>query len=651
MSLADLEMGSVGIDKAPRGDGPIEVAGKTYEHGISMAAPARLLISLRGNGIRLTAEAGVCARRMPAGFTPPPGMARPREERPLEFLVLGDRRVLWKSGPLTAADQARELDVDIRGIEKLALVILADSGAGDFPRGGTAALGNARILFSGDAPPKMLSNRPVADDEPGILTPPESPAPRINGPSVIGARPGHPFLHTIPVTGMAPLDVDVKGLPEGLSLDSSNRILSGVTPPAGDYRLAVTARNSHGSASKTIILRSGSGIALTPPLGWNSWNVWGKSVDQEKVMAAADAMAARLRSHGWSYINIDDAWEAASRTTDGVLPGNQKFPDMKQLSDYVHAKGLKIGIYSSPGPTTCGGHLGSYEHEFQDASTWASWGFDYLKYDWCSYSRIVTDPGNREELQKPYRLMREALDAVDRDIVYSLCQYGMGSVWEWGADVGGNLWRTSGDIRDTWKSLLQTGFADNQNSWEYAGPGHWNDPDMLVVGKVGWGPQVHATGLTPGEQYAHLSLWSLLSAPLLIGCDMSDMDAFTLGLLTNDEVLEINQDALGRQARKVVSGPDYQVWSKELEDGSRAIGIFYTGGDLAAPDDPAAGIAWDNRPVPSKTITVTWDELGLEGKQRARDLWRQEDLGSFSESLAAGVTFHGVRLLRLSGEE
>jgi len=289
-----------------------------------------------------------------------------------------------------------------------------------------------------------------------------------------------------------------------------------------------------------MIVKSGDLIALTPPLGWNSWNAWGLSVDDEKVRAAADAFVDNgLADHGWTFINIDDGWEAPERLPDGSITGNEKFPDFKNLSDYVHSKGLKLGIYSGPGPMTCGGYLASYQHEYQDAATWAKWGIDYIKYDWCSYRNIAKD-NSLEELQKPYILMRKALDAVNRDIVYSLCQYGMGDVWKWGADVGGNLWRTTGDIRDTWASMSGIGFRQDKMS-PFASPGHWNNPDMLVVGWVGWGPNLHPTRLTPDEQYTHISLWALLSAPLLIGCDLTRLDDFTLNLLTNDEVL--GQDA------------------------------------------------------------------------------------------------------------
>ncbi|HHM24347.1 MAG TPA: glycoside hydrolase family 27 protein, partial [Bacteroidetes bacterium] len=355
------------------------------------------------------------------------------------------------------------------------------------------------------------------------------------------------------------------------------------------------------------------------------------TVSAEKIRATADLMVSTgLRDHGWMFVNIDDGWEAPKRAPNGEIQPNEKFPDMKALADYVHAKGLKLGIYSSPGPRTCGGYLGSYGHEYQDAATWAKWGIDYLKYDWCSYGRIAKDH-SLPELQKPYRLMRKALDAVDRDIVYSLCQYGMGEVWKWGAQVGGNLWRTTGDITDTWESMSRIGFGQAE-LYPYAGPGHWNDPDMLVVGWVGWSEHLHRTRLTVNEQYTHISLWSLLSAPLLLGCDFSRLNAFTLNLLTNDEVLAVNQDPLGKQARRVLQKDDFQVWMKDLSDGSKAVGIFNLGEKRAE-------------------FALRWEKIGLARRQSVRDLWRQKDLGEFADEFRASVNRHGVVLIKVSPAE
>jgi alpha-galactosidase len=270
--------------------------------------------------------------------------------------------------------------------------------------------------------------------------------------------------------------------------------------------------------------------------------------------------------------------------------------------------------------------VASWQHEEQDARQYGEWGFDYLKYDWCSYGDVVRGQGEAY-YKKPYQVMRAALDKVPRDIVFSFCQYGMGDVWTWGEETGGNCWRTTGDITDTWRSMSGIGFGQNGHE-KYAGPGHWNDPDMLVVGNVGWGPSLHPTRLTPNEQYTHISLWCLLSAPLLIGCDMTQMNDFTRSLLSNDEVLAVDQDLLGHPAARVAKQGSLEVWARDLEDGSKAVGLFNRGDDEAQ-------------------VAATWSDLGVQGKQTVRDLWRQKDLGRFSEEFKAAVPRHGVVLVKI----
>lgn len=313
---------------------------------------------------------------------------------------------------------------------------------------------------------------------------------------------------------------------------------------------------------------------------------------------------------------------------------------MKALSDYVHAKGLKLGIYSGPGPLTCAGFTASYQHEEHDAQRFGDWGIDYLKYDWCSYSRVAKDR-SLPELKKPYAVMRSALNKARRDIVYSLCQYGWGDVWEWGAEVGGNCWRTTGDITDTWSSMAGIGFGQVGHE-KFAEPGHWNDPDMLVVGRVGWGPKLHPTRLTPDEQYTHISLWSLLSAPLLIGCDMDKLDPFTLNLLKNDEVIAINQDPIGRQASRLSNDNGKQIWVKEMEDGSKAVGFFYTDNGKRNPVDY---FSWGRKG--STKITLHAADIGIKGKFKVRDVWRQKDLGVFEHEFTTDVPYHGVVLVKI----
>jgi alpha-galactosidase len=464
-----------------------------------------------------------------------------------------------------------------------------------------------------------------SENLPYLLTPQAAASPRINGPSIFGVKSGSPFLYRIPVSGTKPISYDVQGLPAGLKLNKGTGIITGTLPANARYKIKLLAKNKLGSTSKSFTIVCGDEIGLTPAMGWNSWNCWGLSVSDEKVRISARTLSEKLADHGWTYINIDDGWED-KRDSAGVILPNNKFPDMKDLGDYVHSLGLKMGIYSSPGTLTCGGFIGSYQHEDQDASTYARWGIDYLKYDWCSYAKIASPQPSLDEYKKPYFIMWDALKKNKRDILFSLCQYGMGDVWKWGPEVGGNSWRTTGDINDSWASLTGIGFSQDQSA-PFTRPGHFNDPDMLVVGKVGWGPSLHDTRLTPDEQYTHISLWCLLSAPLLIGCDMTQLDDFTMNLLTNDEVLAIDQDALAKPAVKVFDKDLIEVWTKDLEDGTKAIGIF----NLS--DHPRKEV-------------IHFSDIKSAPRLKLRDLWRQEDLGSFNQVFDARVPAHGVLLLR-----
>ena len=476
------------------------------------------------------------------------------------------------------------------------------------------------------------SHKSIQETEtiPYILTPPTPALPMINGATVFGVRPNSPLLFKIPATGKKPLSYSVENLPQGLTINAVTGIITGSLKNKGDNKMMLVVKNSLGIAKKAFTIKCGDLLALTPPMGWNSWNCWGLSVSDEKLRISAKAMIDKgLIDHGWTYMNIDDGWEAQARNNNGTIIANNKFPDMKKLGEWLHSNGLRFGIYSSPGSKTCGDFLGSYQHEEQDATTYANWGIDYLKYDWCSYGDIHDkNDSSLESYKKPYQVMQQALQKQDRDIVYSLCQYGMKNVWEWGASVNGNCWRTTGDIEDSWQSLSSIGFNQTKQQ-AFAAPGRWNDPDMMIVGQLGWGDHLHATRLTPDEQYTHMSLWSLLSAPLLIGCDLSKLDDFTLNLLTNDEVIAIDQDPLGKQAQLVLKTDAYQVWVKDLEDGNKAVGIF----NLSNKDD---------------VIRFYWNNLRLTNNYKVRDLWRQKDLGKFASMFSTRVVAHGVTLIKIT---
>ncbi len=370
------------------------------------------------------------------------------------------------------------------------------------------------------------------------------------------------------------------------------------------------------SLNSRVLPAQDSGLARTPPMGWNSWNKFQARVSDKLVREIADAMAANgMRDAGYVYVNIDDTWEA-KRDAQGAILTNEKFPDMKALADYVHSKGLKLGIYSSPGPRTCAGFEGSYGHEEQDAKTYAAWGIDYLKYDWCSAGQVYEDSA----MPGAYAKMGLALLKTGRPIVYSLCQYGLQDVGEWGARVGGNLWRTTGEIQDNWASMSRIGFDQQIGREKYANPGHWNDPDMLEIGNG---------GMNDTEYRTHMSLWSLLAAPLLAGNDLRSMAPDILEILTNKEVIAIDQDPLGVQAKRVSKDGDIEVWARPLADGSRAVGLF-------------------NRGLTSARAVARWTDIGIEGPQKVRDLWAHADRGTGSDAFWAEVPSHGVVLIKVT---
>ena len=463
-----------------------------------------------------------------------------------------------------------------------------------------------------------------------ILTPEAPRAPRYNGPLVYGVRPESPVIFRIPMSGVRPMKFSVANLPDGLMLDAHQGVISGKLMKRGEYVMTLEADNAEGHVEQTFSIHVGDKIALTPPMGWNSWNCWGLSVSQEKVMSSAQAILDKgLADYGYNYINVDDAWEAPQRNADGTIAVNEKFADMKALGDWIHAHGLRFGIYSSPGDFTCGQHLGSLNHEEQDAQTYNEWGIDYLKYDWCGYAKELDKSTDHTVATyiHPYMKMERYLREQPRDIFYSLCQYGMANVWEWGKYVDANSWRTTGDIEDTWESVRHIGFVSQAKLYPYAEPGHWNDPDMLCVGKVGWGSHLRDTRLTPDEQYTHISLWSLLAANMLIGCDVSQIDDFTLSLLCNNEVNAVNQDVLGRQAQRLYAKDNVEVWVRELADGGRAVGVFNLG---------------------DKHIIINYGQLldscGLQHRTYVRDLWRQTDIEREGNCF---IPTHGVKFLKV----
>jgi alpha-galactosidase len=602
-----------GLPKAGRSirDRPILLGGVEYPRGIGTRSISEFVIDLAGGATRFQSMVGIDDVVRGGVGT-------------VTFEVWADDVKVADSGLMRAGDAPKLLSVDLRGARVLTLLV--DDG-GDTSNDDEVAWGGAMIELVPGASPRPAAYTPPPEAPVVIAPPASSSTPAIHGPRVTGATPGRPFLFRIPATGAAPLRFAARGLPRGLVLDARTGIVTGALQSAGDWRVAITVRNAHGVARRDLRVVGGAdALARTPPMGWNSWNVWGPAVDADKVLAAAEALErSGLAAHGYQYVVIDDAWEGA-RDAAGVLRPNEKFPDMRALADAVHARGLKLGIYSSPGTKTCQGFPGSYRHEAQDAATFASWGVDFLKYDWCSYEEVARDH-SLPELQKPYFVMRDALARVDRDIVYALCQYGYGDVWKWGAEAGGHLWRSSGDLLDQWANLESVGFRQaGREAWTR--PGEWNDTDMLVVGTLGWGPNLRPTRLTQNEQLLHMSLWALQAAPLFIGADLSKVDDFTLALLTNDEVIDVDQDPLGQAARRVWSDARREIWARPLYDGTIAVGLF-------------------NRGLAPARVEVDWTQLGLRGRQPVRDLWRRADLGVFAEKFSATVPRHGAVFLKI----
>jgi alpha-galactosidase len=438
----------------------------------------------------------------------------------------------------------------------------------------------------------------------------------------------------------------VDHLPKGLTVDAQTGQIQGRIEKPGEYVVTFRAANQLGKADRKFKIVCGETLALTPHMGWNSWYVWENHVTDQIMRAAADAMVSSgMINHGYQYVNIDDCWAVKPGSSDPTLGGeprdaqgkvnaNQRFPDMKGLTDSIHSKGLKAGIYTSPGSLTCAGYVGAYEHEELDAQRFTEWGYDFLKYDWCSYGKIAPKP-DLAAMQKPYRFMGDILRHQDRDLVFNLCQYGMGSVWEWGKQVGGHSWRTAGDLGGSFSGIPGALFRDGFDVYarnelqKYGGPGGWNDPDYLLLGYLSnWKGQTALTPLTPNEQYTHVSLWCLVAAPLIFSGDITRLDDFTLSLLTNDEVLDVDQDPLGKPGRRVAIDGDLEVWARDMEDGTKAVGLFNRGEDTT-------------------TVTAKWADLGLKGKRIVRDLWRQQDLGKFENEFKTAVPRHGVVLVRL----
>lgn len=616
MDISDATCGwrSVRVNRSISG-GALTVRGQRCWLGLGTHAPSRVVVPLGEGALRVETDVGV--DDAPKGGS-------------VIFRIWADDRLMAETPLMKGGDDIRSLKVDLRGAKTCTLEAL---DGGDGRKGDHADWIKTRFFYEdGKYPPTDVR---AHSRQLGILTPPPGPKPRINGARVYGVRPGHPVLWRLPVTGERPMELEAKGLPEGLAFDAATQVLSGSVTRAGDYPITFVAKNAKGRDESVLTVKVGDRISLTPAMGWNSWNCFSSDVSAEKVRAAAEAMlSSGLADHGWSYVNIDDYWTNKPESDDATLQGpardangdivcNGRFPDMKGLVDDIHAKGLKVGIYSSPGTLTCGRCVGSYGHEAQDAKRYADWGFDYLKYDWCWYSEKAFGEGQWRWIH-PYWIMGRALRQQSRDILFSLCEYGCENVSAWGNLVHGQSWRTTGDVFDTWPSISMA-IEKQRRLFPYSGPGAWNDPDMLCVGKMAWNG-FQGSRLAPNEQYTHLSLWALVASPLMIGCDMTKLDAFTYALLSNDEVIAIDQDPLGAGAGVVDAGDDWEIWARPLANGSIAAGLY-------------------NKALKEQAIVFDMEKLGLLCKWTVRDVWRQADEGVFLGTYSQSVPGHATHLV------
>ncbi|MDB6114888.1 MAG: Alpha-galactosidase [Lacunisphaera sp.] len=524
----------------------------------------------------------------------------------------------------------------------------------------------------------VVSTGSMPDYRDRILTPPPGAQPRINSARIFGVRPGSPFLFRIAATGTRPLIYSASALPAGLTLDPATGIITGMLAQSGEHRVQVGAANAHGAATGELRIVAGDTLALTPPMGWNSWYCWSESVSQENVAAMAEVMAEKLADHGWTYVNIDDCWQGRRGGPHLAIQPNEKFPSIAALAGKIHGLGLKFGIYSTPWMGSYAGFIGGsaespagdfitvpvvpeaersqpsqifgrspgsalrqaqrigpYQLTDRDALQYAAWGVDYVKYDWKNStftSPPMVQPVRRTDQPKtPESIARldAELRATPRDLVLSLSPI---ADWANRDDLAqhANLWRITRDIKADWESLNHV--FELGDWFAYTKPGHWPDPDMLQVGAMGvvnaQNRTLRPSPLTADEQYTQMSLWCLLSAPLLLSCDLTALDPFTLSLITNDEVIELDQDPLGQPAKRVAKAGDLEVWRKPLGDGTVAVGLFNRG------------------PVPMP-VTAQWADLGLTGAQLVRDLWRQQDVATAGGSFTTPVNSHGVVLLRL----
>lgn len=599
---------------------PLRIAGIQYQNGVGTHAGSKFTLMLDKQALSFSGEVGV-----DEGIFPEMGSA--------EFLIVSDGDVLWRSGIMNRTMKARSFSVDLTKRNTCELLVF-DGNDNIFSD--HANWVNAIFIVEKGFIPKPFS-RPIEKEY--FLTPDETLLPMIHGKSMYGARPGSEILHYVPVSGLEPLSIAINTLPQGLTFDPERRIIKGSIPKSGTYPITITAQNALGSHNLHFIFRIGDTISFSPPIGWSSWYAHWEYVTEQDIYNAALALRnSGLQDYGFEYVLIDDGWQDTNhvKSKNGLTPA-PTFPNLPGMIDSLHTMGFKVGIYSSPGSHTCVKLPGSLNHEDIDAAYFCSIKADLFKHDWCGYQTVYDSlmkiPGaDPTELAiAPYALMGKELQKCNRDIFYMICQYGNNEVWKWGRKAGGHSWRTTTDIQDNWWSMSNIVGFRQAGLEQYAGHNGWNDMDHLRFGYSQPGRFKQKTQLTPHEQYTQMSLWALLNSPLFIGMHMDSLDAFTLQLVKNHEILEMHQDPLGIQGRRIYKNIWQEIWSKPLSNGGFAIGFFNR-------DD-----------VGEQTISITKDQLGINQHMsyRIKDLWTHKELGYLGQQLQFTVPSHGVRLIAL----
>ena len=619
LSAIKQDYGIPRINQSVAGN-PLRIAGKVYHNGLGTHAGSKFTLALEGKAIRIEGLAGI-----DEGIFPERGSA--------EFLIIADGEILWKSGIMDRTMQAKAFSIDLSGKQTSELLVF--DGDDNIFSDHANWVETRFIVEEGYIPKPFI--RPIEQEF--ILTPDESLLPIIHGKRIYGARPGSEIIHHIPVTGIDPIHISFSQLPIGLHYDSINRVIRGSIEKSGAYPIKITAENPLGKTEEIFTFRIGDTISFSPPIGWSSWYAHWEYVTEQDIYRAAHALrSSGLQNYGYEYVLIDDGWQDTSHfaSIDGLKPAST-FPNLPGLIDSLHKLGFKVGIYSSPGANTCVKLPGSLGHEKEDAEYFCSVKADLVKYDWCGYqtvydSLLKTNQFSPEQLaQQPYAKFGTLLASCNRDIFYMLCQYGNNDVWKWGRSVGGHAWRTTTDIQDNWWSMSNIVGFRQAGLEAYSGHNGWNDMDHLRLGYSQPAQFTKKTELTPHEQYTQVSLWALLNSPLIFSLHMDSLDAFTLSLLKNHEVLSMHQDPLGIQGSRIFKNIWQEIWTKPLSHGGIAIGFFNR-------DD-----------VGEQTMSITREALGLSGdiNYEIKDLWTHQALGMLGEQLQYTIPSHGLRLLEL----